>query len=174
MLLRKVLLKIGLEPVMSDDSTSRDNPNPSSKDHLRIYVDGDVLFAGASSPSQHSGSQVLLTLSEITLVDGITSEIAVEECRRNLRAKLPGAIGDFERLVGRALKVRESPGREALNPHEGRADWKDLSHLVSALEANCRYLTTYNVEDYEPGHPGVQVVRPGALVRRVREKLSSL
>lgn len=159
---------------MSDDSISRDNPTSSSKDRLRIYVDADVLFTGASSPSRHSGSQVLLTLSEITLVEGLTSEMAVEECRRNLRAKLPGAIGDFEHLVDRALTVRKPPSREALNPHEGRADWKDLSHLVSALEANCQYLTTYNVEDYEPGHPGVQVVRPGALVRRVRETLSSL
>lgn len=161
-------------PAMSDDPTSRDDPISSRKDLLRIYVDADVLFAGASSPSQHSGSQVLLTLSEITLVEGITSEMAVEECRRNLRAKLPGAAEDFEHLVDRALTVRASPSREALTPHEGRADWKDLSHLVSALEANCQYLTTYNVEDYEPGHPEVQVMRPGGLVRRVRETLSSL
>jgi hypothetical protein len=117
---------------------------------------------------------VLLTLSEITLVEGITSEIAVEECRRNLRAKLPGALDDFEHLVGRAPTVRESPGQESLILHEGRADWKDLPNLVSALEANCQYQTTNNVEDYEPGHPDVQALRPGTLVRRVRERLSSL
>jgi hypothetical protein len=43
-----------------------------------------------------------------------------------------------------------------------------------ALQEGCRYLTTYNVEDYEPGHSEVQVVRPGRLVRRAREELSSL
>jgi len=159
---------------MSDDPPRNDKSTPSGRNPLRIYVDADVLFAGASSPSEHSASQVVLTLSEITLIEGVTSEFAVEECRRNLQAKIPDATGDFDRLVNRSLTVRKPPSREALLSHVNRADWKDLSHLVSALEANCRYLTTYNVEDYEPGHPDLKIVRPGTLVRRVREKLSSL
>jgi hypothetical protein len=87
---------------------------------------------------------------------------------------LPGAIDDFERLVQRSLSVQRSPSRKELLPHAGRADWKDLPHLVSALEEDCRYLTTYNIEDYESGHPDLDVVQPGALVRRVREQLSTL
>jgi hypothetical protein len=35
-------------------------------------------------------------------------------------------------------------------------------------------LTTYNLDDYKPGHPDLEVVRPGALVRRVREQLATL
>lgn len=159
---------------MNDDPSSDDRSSSSGGDPLRVYVDADVLFAGASSPSEHSASQVLLTLSEITLIDGITSELAVEECRRNLQAKLPGATSDFARLVERAVAVHPSPDRDALRPHIGRADWKDLSHLVVALQEGCRYLTTYNVEDYEPGHSEIQVVRPGRLVHRAREELSSL
>ena len=160
---------------MSDDPTSKKGKQESpGHDQLRIYVDADVLFAGASSPSDFSASQVLLTLSEITLVKGITSSLAVDECQRNLEAKLPEATGDFNRLVRRALSVWEAPPREELLPYVGRADWKDLPHLVSAFRADCRYLTTYNIEDYKPGHSDVEVVRPGALVRRVREKLSTL
>jgi len=156
----------------SGPEASGDRPEgPSS---LRVYFDADVLFAGATSPSEHSASQVLLTLSEITLVEGRSSELAVTECRRNLAAKLPSATGDFERLVGRALSVVDAPNRETLLPHVDRADWTDLPHLVSALEQDCSYLTTYNVGDYEPGHPEVDVLRPGALVRRAREQLSSL
>jgi len=141
---------------------------------LRVYFDADVLFAGATSPSDHSASQVLLTLSEITLIEGRTSELAVTECRRNLEAKLPSATGDFERLVGRAVSVVDAPVREVLLPHVDRADWTDLPPLVAAIEQDCPYLTTYNVGDYEPGHPEVEVLRPGELVRRVRGRLSSL
>ena len=160
---------------MSDDPTSEGETQESlGHDQLRIYVDADVLFAGASSPSDHSASQVLLTLSEITLIEGITSSLALAECRRNLEAKLPKATADFDRLVRRALSAGDAPSREELLPYVGRADWKDLPHLVSALHEDCRYLTTYNVEDYKPGHSNVEVVRPGTLVRRVREELSTL
>jgi hypothetical protein len=147
---------------------------PDGHPALRVYFDADVLFAGATSPSEHSASQVLLALSEITLIEGRTSELAVTECRRNLSAKLPSATGDFERLVGRTLSVVDAPNRATLRPHVDRADWTDLPHLVSALEQDCSYLAPYNVGDYEPGHPEVDVLRPGALVRRVRERLSSL
>jgi hypothetical protein len=51
---------------------------------------------------------------------------------------------------------------------------KTSPHLIAALEQGCAYLTTYNVDDYEPGHPEIDVFRPGAPVQRVREQLSSL
>jgi hypothetical protein len=150
---------------MSDDpALGDDDPDPGGR-RLRVYIDADVLFAGASSTADHSASQVLLTLSEVTLLEGLTSELAVAECRRNLQAKMPAATGDFDRLVQRALSVREAPGREDLLPHVGRADWKDLPHLVSSLHAECRYLATYNVSDYQPGHADIEVVRPGVSVR---------
>lgn len=158
----------------SETPPSGGEPPTSDAGRLRVFVDADVLFAGASSPSDHSASQVVLTLSEITLVEGLTSELAVEECRRNLQAKMPEAVEDFDALVRRALSVRESPSREDLLRHVEQADWKDLPHLVSAQQAECRYLVTYNVGDYQPGHADVEVIRPGVLVRRVREQLSRL
>ena len=135
----------------TDGGTGQGASGAQSGSHLRVYFDTDVLFAGAASPSDHSASQVLLTLSEITLIGGITSEFAVDECRRNLAAKLPSATGDFERLVGRALSIVDAPARQGLLPHTDRVDWKDLPHLVAALEQDCAYLTTCNVDDYEPG-----------------------
>jgi hypothetical protein len=99
---------------------------PQSESHLRVYFDADMLLAGAASPSDHSASQVLLTLSEITLIEGVTSEFTVDECRRNLEAKLRAATSDFERLVGRALSIVDAPARQRLLPHAHRADWKDL------------------------------------------------
>ena len=166
-------------PPMSSESTETSSEgsleHPSGDPaHLRVYFDADVIFAGAASPSDHSASQVLLALSESTLIEGVTSALAVDECRRNLEAKLPAATGDFDHVVDRSLRVAAAPSRDALRPHSGRADWKDLPHLVAAFEQDCSYLTTYNVGDYEPGHPEVDVLRPGALVRRIRAQLASL
>ena len=141
---------------------------------LRVYVDADVLLASAASPAEHSAGQVVLTLAEITLIDAITSELAVEESERNLRRKLPDALSTFRVLLQRAVRVVSSPSAQAVRAGAGQAHWKDLPHLVCAREHRCAYLITYNTTDYEPGHPAVQVVPPGALVRRVRDRLTAL
>ena len=143
-------------------------------DRLRVYVDADVLLASCASPSSHSAGQVVLSLSEITLLDAVTSELALEECRRNLERKLPDAAETFELLVKRSLEIVPAPSKEVVRRHAGRADWKDVPHLACALEHGCAYLVTYNTSDYTPGHPDVQIVRPGELVRRVREWLTGL
>lgn len=141
---------------------------------LRVFVDADVLFAGAASPQEHSASQVILQLGEITLIETLTSRQAVTEAERNLEAFMPGALPPFRRLVSRALRVVEDPERDAVLDHGGRADPKDLPLLVSALQESCSVLVTFNVRDYRPGHPDVEVMRPGALVRRIRARLTRL
>lgn len=147
---------------------------PDAANPLRIYVNADVLLASAASPTSHSAGQVVLSLSEITLIDGMTSELAVEECRRNLEEKLPEAANTFELLVKRSLEVVIAPSKETVRQHAGRADWKDVPHLACALEHGCTHLVTYNTGDFELGHPDVPVVQPGELVRRVRERLTGL
>ena len=51
---------------------------------LRIFLDADVIFAGSASPSRYSASNVVLLMSEITLLDAIASEQVVIEVERNL------------------------------------------------------------------------------------------
>jgi hypothetical protein len=147
---------------------------PDAADRLRVYVDADVLLVSSASPTAHSAGQVVLGLSEITLIHAITSELAVEECERNLVARVPEAVPTFRQLVRRALNVTPAPSKRSVRRLVGRADWKDVPHLACALDQRCPYLVTYNVSDYEPGHPDVQVVRPGVLVRRVRGQLARL
>lgn len=147
---------------------------PDASVRLRVYVDADVLLASAASPTEHSAGQVVLSLSEVTLIDAITSQLAIEECERNVTAKLPNAVSTFRLLVERSMEVVPAPSKETVRRHAGRADWKDVPHLASALDCGCTYLVTYNTGDYEPGHPDVQVIRPGTLVRRVRERLTRL
>lgn len=157
------------------------NPSPP-RAPLRVFVDADVLFAGSASPSEHpsgSASLVVLRLGELTLLDAVTSEQAMTECERNLQAKLPKplverALPAFRHLVSRALRVVQDPKPEEVNVYAGKAHPKDLPLLVSALREGCPLLTTFNVKDYEPGDPNVEVLQPGALVRRVRALLAQL
>ncbi len=144
------------------------------QNRLRVFVDADVLFAGAASPSEHSASQVILRLAEITLIEAITSEQVIAEVERNLHAKLPAALATFQLLVDRCLNVVPNPSTQDAALHVGRADSKDLPILVTALHERCPYLVTFNERDYEPGHPEVNVLRPGALVRQVRDRLTHL
>ncbi len=48
-----------------------------------VFLDADVIFAGAAAPTEHGASHVILRLGEITLVDCITSTQVVTEVERN-------------------------------------------------------------------------------------------
>ncbi len=58
----------------------------------RVFVDADVLFAGAALPSEHSASLVILRLAEITLLDAMASQQVITEAERSLREKLPDKL----------------------------------------------------------------------------------
>ena len=75
----------------------------------RIFVDADVLFAGAASPNEHSASLVILRMAEITLIEAVTSEQVITEVERNLEAKMPAAKPAFHMLVSRCLRVVPDP-----------------------------------------------------------------
>ena len=77
--------------------------SPPSPNKLVVFVDADVLFAGAASPSEHSASMLILRLAEITLIEAVTSEQVITEAERNFEAKLPKALPAFHHLVSRCL-----------------------------------------------------------------------
>lgn len=130
----------------------------------RVFVDADVLFAGAAAPSQHGASLVVLRMAEITLIQAITSHQVVTEAERNLAAKLPRALPAFRLLVERCLQVTPDPLAGELTAYGGLAHPKDLPILVAALRAECAWLTSFNLDHY----------RPGELVLRVRDRLAHL
>lgn len=148
---------------------------------LRVFVDADVLIAGTASPNAHSASLVVLQMAEITLIEALTSEQVIEECERNLREKLPGALATFRLLVERCLRVLPAPNRITLEPYQGLADPKDLPILVAAVLAEFPWLVTFlvpryegNVRHYQPGHSTLKVVTPGEFVMHARDALSQL
>jgi hypothetical protein len=140
----------------------------------RIFVDADVLFAGAASPSEHGASLLVLRMAEITLVEALTSEQVIVEAERNLAEKLPQALPAFRLIASRCLRVVPDPSALDLQPCRGLADRADLPILVAALREGCPWLVTLNVRHYQPGHPGVVVLRPGDFLLRVRDRLARL
>jgi len=147
---------------------------PSELRKPRVFVDADVLFAGAASPSTHGASLVVLRMAEITLIEAVTSEQAVTEAERNLEAKVPSALPAFRLLVQRCLQVVPDPAPADLTPHQGRADEKDLPLLVTAVREGCLWLVTFNERHYRPGHEDVTVLQPGTFIQQVRHLLARL
>ena len=140
----------------------------------RVFVDADVLFAGAAAPSEHGASLTILRMAEITLIEALTCQQAIIEAERNLAVKLPVALPAFRLIVSRCLQIVSDPTPEEWAPHAGRADPEDLPILVSALREGCPWLVSFNLRHFQPGVPAVTVLRPGDFVLRVRDHLSGL
>lgn len=140
----------------------------------RIFLDADVIFAGSASPNEHSASNIILRMGELGLIDAFTSIQVITEVERNLRDKLPNAIPAFQLLAHRSLKIVPDPVPADLRAYLGMADFADFPILVSAIRERCGFLTSFNLRHYQPGHPGIQILKPGDIVLRVRYLLARL
>jgi predicted nucleic acid-binding protein len=147
---------------------------PDQPSGTRVFVDADVLFAGAASPSEHGASLVILRMAEITLIRAITSEQVIAEVERNLQAKLQAALPAFRLLVSRCLEVMPDPSANERALYAGLADDKDLPMLAAALREGCPWLVTFNTGHFQPGHPEVTAVPPAVFVQHVRHLLANL
>jgi predicted nucleic acid-binding protein len=139
-----------------------------------IFIDADVLFAGAASPNEHSASNLLLRMAELTLIEAITSTQVITEAERNLLDKIPSALPAFKMLVSRCLRVVEDPDPAEIAKYVGLANSEDLPILAAAVQEECSLLATFNTRHYQPGHPSVSVLKPGDLVLRIRYLLARL
>ena len=140
----------------------------------RVFVDVDVLFAGAAGPSEQGASLLVLRLAEITLIEALASQQVIDEAERNLADKLHQALPALRLIVSRCLRVVPDPQPTNLQPYSGLADPADLPILVAALRERCPWLVTFNIRHYQPGHSGVTVLRPGEFVLHVRDLLTHL
>ena len=141
---------------------------------LKVFVDADVIFAGAAAPTEHGASHVVLRMGEITLIDCVSSEQAVKEVERNLAEKIPEKLPDFHLLVSRALRIIDDPQPIDIADYEGQADPKDLPILVAALKEECAYLLTFNVRHFTPSSPKITVQPPSGFLLTVRSLLGML
>ena len=70
---------------------------------VRVFCDADVLIAGAASTT--GASHILLQLSELTLIECVSSPLAVHEAERNIAAKLPAALPAFREILDAAIDL---------------------------------------------------------------------
>jgi hypothetical protein len=139
-----------------------------------VFLDADVIFAGAAAPTEHGASHIVLRLGEITLLDCVTSTQAVTEVERNLAEKLPGKLPELRLILSRSLRVVPDPAPQDLTRYQGQADPKDLPILVAALQQGCRFLLTFNTRHYAPATDEIIVQRPGDFLKTVRTLLTQL
>ena len=145
-----------------------------SRSKPKAFVDADVIFAGAAAPTEHGASHVVLRMGEITLIDCVSSEQAVQEVERNLAAKIPEKLPDFHLLVSRSLRIIDDPQPGDLTAYKGQADPKDLPILVAALNEGCSYLLTFNVRHFNPASSKIIVQPPSGFLLTVRSLLGML
>jgi predicted nucleic acid-binding protein len=139
-----------------------------------VFLDADVIFAGAAAPTEHGASHVVLRMAEITLIECVTSQQAVTEVVRNFEQKLPEKLPELQLILRRCLRVVPDPAPETLAAHEGQADPKDLPIMVAALMSDCRYLLTFNLRHYHPPVSEIAVQRPGDFLVTVRSLLAQM
>lgn len=139
-----------------------------------VFLDADVIFAGAAAPTEHGASHVVLRMGEITLIECVTSRQAVVEVERNIEEKLPAKLPELRLIMSRSLRVVPDPEPKDLAAYEGQADPKDLPILVAALQHQCRYLLTFNLRHYHPASSEITVQRPGDFIITVRSLLTQL
>jgi predicted nucleic acid-binding protein len=139
-----------------------------------VFLDSDVIFAGAASPTEYSASHVVLILGEITLIECLTSSQVVTEVERNLEAKLPAKLPELRLILSRSLHVVPNPLPEDLPSYKGHTDPKDLPILVAAIQHDCRYLLTFNLRHYSPPPDRISVITPGDFIRNLRDLLTRL
>lgn len=113
---------------------------------LRAFLDANVLFTAAYSPTGLSG--LLVELGAANRVTLLTSPLAVVEARRNLEAKRAGAVSTLERALASIAVVREpAPADVArLTPVELSA--KDRPILAAAIAARATHFVTGDRRDF--------------------------
>ena len=120
---------------------------------MRVFLDANVLFS-ASNADSNIARLVDWLFGKGT---GVSSDLAVEEARRNLALKRPRWLGEFERIQPRLETV--STASFAL---QVVLDPKDAPLLCTAIAATCEYFVTGDNRDFGHLHGrsvmGVEVI----------------
>lgn len=109
---------------------------------MKLFLDANVLFTAAHRASGKSA--FIIEKAREGLWEAVTCELAVEEARRNLEAKYPGAIASFEELLRSVRLVPTIAGPRCpidLPP-------KDVPIFLSAWRSGATHLLTGDLRDF--------------------------
>ena len=140
----------------------------------RIFVDANVLIAGADSRSGASGA--VLLLAEIGLFQLVVSRQILDESERNLRKKLPRALPVFaEVLATIKLEIVPDPELSAWQRWEEIIETKDAPILEAAVSTHVDRLLTLNTKDFTPEvakESGIIIQTPVQFIAELRDLVS--
>lgn len=147
--------------MQNTDNVAQDDPR-----QVRIFCDSDVLIAGAASTT--GASHILLQLSELTLLSCLTSQYAITEAERNLRAKLPAALPAFRLILQAAVEVTPAPPDAVVQSVADHAHIKDVPILAAAMWEKADFLATFNLRHFRPQQLPPLILQPGKILARIR------
>jgi predicted nucleic acid-binding protein len=136
---------------------------------MRIFLDANILFSAGKSAGAVRGFLEILKADGHTLV---ADAYVVEEARRNLEAKFPAALKDFEGLLNQlesaaTLRCFLPSGLVPELPE------KDRPVLAAAIQRRCDVLLTGDKTHFGPLYgknlEAVTVHSPAGLARHLSE-----
>ena len=107
---------------------------------MRVFLDANVLFSAAY---RETGSvRAFFLLADAGACELVSSAYAVDEARRNIRAKHPERSGDLESLLRRIALCPEPAVGTLAWAATHRLPPKDAPILAAAVDARCHLLVT--------------------------------
>jgi predicted nucleic acid-binding protein len=112
---------------------------------VRVFLDANVLFSAAY---RETGSvRVFFALAKAQVCRLVSSGHAIEEARRNLAAKHPARLADFEQLL-ESVELAPEPTAATLGWAASTGlPPKDAPILAAAVDARCHVLATGDRSD---------------------------
>lgn len=136
----------------------------------RVFVDANVLIAGADSRS--GASNALLQLAEVGLLKLVVSRQVLDEAERNVRKKLPRALPTLAAVLAQLpMEIVPDPTDEECMRWAGIIELKDTPIVAAAVLAGVDRLVTLNSKDFTPVVAetiGIQIQSPGHLIQDIR------
>jgi len=136
----------------------------------RIFVDANVLIAGADSTS--GASYAILRLAEVGLFQPVVSRQVLDEAERNLRKKLPRALPNFAAQMARLrLEIVPDPTPDEVIPWTAIIHASDAPILCAAVKASVNRFLTLNTRHFTPAvaaQSGLIIQTPAQFIEDVR------
>ena len=136
----------------------------------RVFVDANVLIAGADSTS--GASYAILRLAEVGLFQPVVSRQVLDEAERNLRKKLPRALPNFAAQMARLrLEIVSDPTPDEVLPWIAIIHPSDAPILCAAVKASVDRFLTLNTRHFTPevaAMSGLLIQTPAQFMEDVR------
>jgi putative PIN family toxin of toxin-antitoxin system len=107
---------------------------------MRIFLDANVLFAAAQSPTGRSA--LLISFAKEGKCECITSPHAITEAQRNLEARYPHAIERFHEVQSTVRTVQEATTNTVHWALQQGLPENDAPILAAAVQAKADVLVT--------------------------------